>query len=276
MWEVFFNHISDTFNVLALTAGLFWENILSGISLIGFIDVLLVFGLLWWMYKRLRRSELIKIFPRVFVLLVIMLLSKMLGLLALFYVSAFILVIVLLSIGVLYAPEVKNVLEMPITKLPGAAQPSRATPVDFGGTIKSIGEALAVLSRANKSALIIIKKDKSLSRLIDNSTKMNSIVRSDLLIDFFANGSVLGRGAVIIDGNKIVGAGSTLFNKNAKVLFNVNDKSVSRAVKELNVVAVVVNKAVGDISVLDREEVYKNLSPQDLVRVLQTILVFKK
>ena len=276
MWEVFLNHIGDTMSALASTAGLFWENIVSGVTLIGIIDTLLVFGLLWWIYKRLRRSELIRIFPRVLILLVIMLLSKMLGMLALFYVSAFILVIVLLAIGVLYAPEVKNVLEMPVIKMFNQVRPNRSVPTDIQGTIKALGEALAVLSRARKLALIIIKKDKSLARLLENSTKMNSRVRSDLLIDFFANGSVLGKGAVIIDGNKIVGAGSTLFKKDAKVLFNINDRLVRKVAKDLGAVVIVANKAAGDINVIHNDDVYKNLSPRDLVRVLQTIFIYQK
>ncbi|RLC37878.1 hypothetical protein DRH29_00480 [candidate division Kazan bacterium] len=276
MWEVFLNHIGDTISALASTAGLFWENIVSGVTLIGIIDTLLVFGLLWWIYKRLRRSELIRIFPRVLILLIIMLLSKMLGMLALFYVSAFILVIVLLAIGVLYAPEVKNVLEMPVIKMFNQVRPNRFVPTDIQKTIKALGEALAVLSRARKLALIIIKKDKSLARLLENSTKMNSRVRSDLLIDFFANGSVLGKGAVIIDGNKIVGAGSTLFKKDAKVLFNINDRLVRKVAKDLGAVVIVANKAAGDINVIHNDDVYKNLSPQDLVRVLQTIFIYQK
>jgi len=276
MWEVFFNHIGNTFSALANTTGLFWENIVNGITLVGIVDTLLVFGLLWWIYKRLRRSELIKIFPRVFILLIMMLLSKMFGLLALFYVSAFILVIVLLAVGVLYAPEVKNVLELPVIKLPSQARSGRATSVDIQGTIKTIGEALAVLSRAHKSALIIIRKDKPLTRLTENGTKMNSQVRSDLLIDFFANGSILGKGAVIIDGKKIIGAGSTLFKKGTKILFSINDRSVKKAAKDLGAVVIVANKAISDINVMYNDDVYKNLSPQDLVRVLQTIFIYQK
>ncbi|MFH0905561.1 MAG: diadenylate cyclase [bacterium] len=277
MWEIFSRHLSDTWFGVANTGAIFWENIIGGVSLVGLIDIALVFCLLWWIYRRLRRSDLIKVFPRIFGLVFLMLVARMVGLLALFYVSGFLLVMVLLSLAVLYAPEIRHLLESQMLSHPTQTAPTAvASPVDVQRMIKVLGEALSVLTRAQKSALVVIRKDKPLSRLIENGTKMNSLVRAELLIDFFASGSTLSKGATILDGNRIVAAGSTLFRPHAKILFSANDKSVRLAAKELKAVVVVASRTLGDTTVLYGDDIYKHLAPPDLVRVLQNIFVHAK
>ena len=254
------------------TVGLFWENILGGASLIGIIDAVLVFSVLWWIYRKFRRSDLIRIFPRLFLILLTILIARMLGLFALFYVSLFLLVIVLLAIAVLYAQEIKTVLEVPI--LQPVKSPERIVQHQLSSSVLSqiVIEAVAVLARAQKPALIIIRRKKPLTKLADNGTKMHSDLTSGLLIDLFSGGTGLSRGAAIIDNGKIIAAGSTLFKPKAKVLFNDADKSIRKAAKEFDAIVLVMNKPIEGISVISGEDVYKKLAPQDLKRVLGSIL----
>lgn len=276
MWTVFINHINKSLASVVDTAQLFWDSVVSQISLIAIVDVVLVFLLLWWIYRKLRRTDLIKIFPRVFLLLIIMLVARILGLFTLFYVTGAILVIVLLSLAALYAPEIKSALEVARIQLPKGTMPVRVGAGNTQAMIRSIGETFAVLTKAHKPALVVIKADRSLARLIENGTKMGSRVRADLLIDFFANGSTLSKGAAIIEGDRIVAAGSTLLKKNSRVLFSVTNPAIRRVARDLGAVVIVASKAVGDISVLYQDNMYKGLSPQDLTRLLQTILTDSK
>jgi len=276
-WDIFINHLADGVAQMSGTASLFWAGLLSQFSFIGLLDLVLVAALLWWLYRKLRRTELLAIFPRIFILLIIVLIARIVGLWALFYVGGILFVITMLAIAALYAPEIKHILtaDIKIPHHPQAATPNVSTG-DMQSAIKTIVEALAVLTRAHKPALIIIKRDKPLTRLVDNGTKMNSPLRADLLIDFFANDSTLSKGAVILDGNKIISAGSTLFRPNAKTLFNPANPMVQRAAKELNIIAVISHKAVGDISVVCGENIYKNLALADLSKLLQNILVYHR
>jgi len=129
------------------------------------------------------------------------------------------------------------------------------------------------LVKAQKPALVVIKRDGSLTRLIENGTKMNSKVKSDLIIDFFANGSTLSKGAAVIDGDRIIAAGSTLLKRGGRVLFNTNNPAIKRVAKDMGGVVVITNKTIGNIAVLTKDDIYKNLSPQELTRILQTILI---
>jgi diadenylate cyclase len=261
---------------ISSTAGLFWSSLTEAFSIIGAIDIFLVFAVLWWIFRRLRRTDLIKILPRLFLLLIISLAARLLGLWALFYLSGFLLLISLLAVASLYASEIKNILEIQWTKVPSDNKAHPVSTADIQHLIKALGETMAVLVRSQKSALIIIKKDKSLTRLADNGTKMNSQVKPELLIDFFSSGSVLSRGAAIIEGNRIISAGSTLWSPNAKVLFHTNNPDVVRVAKDLGAVVIIANKTIGDINLLDGDNVYKNLSPQDLLRLLQNIFIYNR
>lgn len=276
-WDIFTRHLSSSAGQVHETANLFWAGLVSQFSLIGLVDLLLVAALLWWLYRRLRRTELLTIFPRVLVLLIIILVARILGLWALFYVGGILFLIIMLAVAALYAPEIRHILttDIKIAYHPRATTANVSTG-DMQTAIKTVVEALAVLTRANKSSLIIIKRDKPLTRLVENGTKLNSPLRADLLIDFFTNGSALGKGAAIIDGNKIISSGSTLFRPHAKVLFNPTNPMIQRAARELNAVVVITNKTVGDICVVVGDNVYKNLALADLSKLLQNILVYRR
>ena len=87
LWLKLIDQIQLSWDTAAGTAGLFWQSAAAQFTLWGLIDILLVFGLLWWLYRRLRRSDLIKIFPKILFLLLLALLARTLGLWALFIVT---------------------------------------------------------------------------------------------------------------------------------------------------------------------------------------------
>jgi DNA integrity scanning protein DisA with diadenylate cyclase activity len=276
-WGELLSQFSISLEQIRETATLFWLGLVGQFSLIGLVDLILVITVLWWLYRKLRRTELITIFPKVFLLLIFVLLSRIMGLWALCYLSGFLLLIVLLAISALYAPEIKHILtsDLKISQHPRTATPNVSTG-DMQTAIKTVVEALAVLSRSKKPALFIIKRDKPLTRLVENGTKMNSPLKPDLLIDFFSTDSALSKGATLVDGNKIIAAGSTLFRANARILFNVTNPMIQRAAKELNAVVILSNRTVGDISVIVGDNTYKKLALGDLAKLLQNILVYHR
>jgi diadenylate cyclase len=273
MWATFTNHIFESSEIVANTAGLFYDGVVANISIIGLLDVVIVFALLWWVYRKLRRTDLIKILPKVFILLIFMLVARILGLWVFFYLSTGLFVIVLIALGALYAPEIKKVLEV------SASLPNRNIPKsspstgEIQTTIKILVEAFSVLAKAKKPALVVIQADKPLNRLIENSAKMHSSLSIDLLIDFFGNGSELALGAAVVDGQKVIAAGSMLGNKK-RLLFNADDPHIKRIAKDFGAVIIISNKTTGELTVIHQDHAYKHLSPKDLAQVLQTALIY--
>lgn len=273
MWAIFINHISESLETISNTAILFYQGVLSNISIIALIDIVLVFALLWWVYRKLRRTDLIKILPKIFILLIFMLVARILGLWVFFYLSTGLFVIVLIAIGALYAPEIKRVLEVsspfPNRRIPKSL-PSTG---EMQTTIKILVEAFSVLSKAKKPALVIIKGDKPLNRLIENEAKMHASLSIDLLIDFFGNGSDLAFGATVVDGGRVVAVGSKLGNKK-RLLFNADDPHIKRIAKDFGAVIIISNKTTGELTVIHQDHAYKHLTPKDLAQVLQTALLY--
>lgn len=276
-WTAFVSSFSSSLALTQETAGLFWAGLVGQISVLGIIDLVLVAALLWWLYRKLRRTELLAITPKIFLLLIFVLVARILGLWALFYVAGILLVVTVLAIGALYAPEIKQILGSDIkVNLHPRALTHSITTGDMQTAIKTVIEALAVLTRSHQPALILIKRDKPLTRLVENGTKMNSPLRAEMLIDFFSPGSTLSKGAAIIDGGKIIAAGSTLFRPHARVLFNPTHPMIQRAARELNTVVIIASKTVGDISVIYGDNTYKKLALADLSKLLQNILVYHR
>ena len=69
LWLKLIEQIQLSWATVESTAALFWQGIAGQFSLLGLIDIVLVFAVLWWLYKKLRRSDLIKIFPKILFLL---------------------------------------------------------------------------------------------------------------------------------------------------------------------------------------------------------------
>ncbi|MDD5605791.1 MAG: diadenylate cyclase [Patescibacteria group bacterium] len=273
MWETFVNHIQVSANTIINTAQLFYQGVVSNISILALIDIALVFGLLWWIYKKLRRTDLIKILPKIFILLLLVLVARILGLWVFFYLSAGLFVIVMIALGALYAPEIKKVLETDYTLPTRHVTKSAPSTAEIQTTIKILVEAFSVLAKAKKPALVALQVDKPLSRLLESDARMQANLTIEALIDFFGNGSELAKGAAVVDGSRIIAAGSKLGAKK-KLLFNEDNPHIKRIAKEFGAVIIIANKTTGEIAVLHDDHVYKRLSPKDLSQVLQTVLVY--
>ncbi len=274
-----FNYLLSQFGLigdhLVSNATAFWLVMTREFGLLGIVDIVLVFWLLYWIYRRLYKSDIIKIFPRLVLLLLVLLLAQLAGLTALAYLAGSLFVISLLSVASLYAPDIKNLLEVALPKATHDHRPHPHTIADTQTMVSSISEAMAVLTRSEKSALIIIKHDRAVSRLVTNGTRMDTKIRAELLIDFFSSGSVLSKGAVVVEGDRIVAAGSSLWRPQAKVLFHTTNPDIVKVAQDMGAVVVVYSKALAGISLLYRDQIYGGLTPPELKRQLQNILVFQ-
>lgn len=95
----------------------------------------------------------------------------------------------------------------------------------------------------------------------------------DVLIDFFGNGSKLAQGAIVVEGCKVIAGGSKLGQKK-KLFFNADDPHIKRIAKDFGATFIIANKTTGELSVVDKDNVYKHLTAKDLSQVLQTALIY--
>lgn len=260
-WHSDVQHIVSS----ALTLG---ETIDQNLSPLALLDILLTFLLLWWLYRRLRRTELIKVLPRLILLFIALLVTYVAGVPVLFYVIGGLLLVTLVSIGSLYAPEIRVLLQGHAVEVPG----TRITTAGQQGAIKAIGHAAETLLAARKPALFIIKKNKSLTRLAEQGLKLNLPLKSENLVDAYLTKGEANNGAAIIEGNRLIALGAAL-KPRTRVQFTPGSATLRSVVKDFNAVAIIVNHIGGGISLVYQNHVHKHLGVSDLEKMLESILI---
>ena len=133
-----------------------------------------------------------------------------------------------------------------------------------------IAEALDRLARAGTGALVAVEGDIELDEYVASGTALDAAITADLLTTIFTPYAPLHDGAVLIRGDRIIGAGCVLPLTQHKVV----DKSLGtrhRAAiglsEETDALVLVVSEETSSISVASRGRLVRNLTP-DHVRSL--------
>jgi diadenylate cyclase len=180
--------------------------------------------------------------------------STLLGLL--FTYGAFVAVVV-------FQPELRNAL----ARL-GQSRFMRAfAKGDRQSVAEEIAEALDRLSRAGTGAIIAVEGDIGLEEFITTGVPMEAKVSADLLTTIFTPYSPLHDGAVLVRGDRIIGAGCVL----PLTQFKVADKSLGtrhRAAlglsEETDATVLVVSEETSTISVASHGVLHRPLTAQQV------------
>ncbi len=261
-WQADLQHIVSSAQIMV-------ETISQNLSPLTAVDILLTFILLWWLYRKLRRTELIKVLPRVILLLIGLLASYIIGASVLFYVFTGLLLMTLVATGSLYAPEIRILLQGHVAE---SAPGSRITTAGQQGVIKVISHAAETLLNARKPALFIIKKGKPLTRLAEQGLKLNLPLKAENLVDAYLTKGEAANGAAVIEGGRLIALGASL-KPRTRVQFTPGSATLKDTVKEFNAVAIVVNHIGGGISLLYQNHAHKHLAVRDLEKMLESILI---
>ncbi|HEX7555732.1 MAG TPA: diadenylate cyclase, partial [Leptolinea sp.] len=127
----------------------------------------------------------------------------------------------LLSIPVIFAPEIRRGLEK-LGRAGGTRLLSRPVPESDGSlkqTVKAVATACARLSARQHGALIILQRGDSLRDYVQTGVVLNSRVSAEMLMQIFYPNTPLHDGAVIISNNLIV-AGACVMPLSASGILN--------------------------------------------------------
>ncbi|MGH7567786.1 MAG: diadenylate cyclase CdaA [Gemmatimonadales bacterium] len=164
---------------------------------------------------------------------------------------------------VVFQPELRNAL----ARL-GQSRLMRAfSRGDRQSVAEEIAEALDRLSRAGTGALVAVEGDIGLEEFISSGVPMEAKVSADLLTTIFTPYSPLHDGAVLVRGDRIIGAGCVL----PLTQFKVADKSLGtrhRAAlglsEETDATVLVVSEETATISIASHGLLHRHLSPQQV------------
>lgn len=183
----------------------------------------------------------------------------------------------LLSIPVIFAPEIRRGLEK-LGRAGGSNLLSRPVPAGDGSlktTIKAVVTACARLSARQHGALIILQRGDSLRDYVQTGVILNSRVSAELLMQIFYPNTPLHDGAVIIADNLIVSgacvmplSASGILNRTPDRQMGLRHRAALGISEASDAVAVVVSEETGSISIAHGGRMIRRLDSERLENIL--------
>ena len=239
-------------------------------------DILLVWGVLYFVLKALRKNvKIVLLFKVIIVIVIIKLISVAFDLVTISYLIEW----TPLALVIIFQPEIRNTLEnLGHAKLLGRHKTLSLT--EREKTTSEIIKSIDSLRRQKMGALIVIERDDSLSKYINNAQRIYAEVTSPLLTAVFFVNNPLHDGAVIIQGNQIACA-NAIFPTSDSLSINHRLGTRHRAAlgisEETDCLAIVLSEETSRISLAVKGELLYNLSLYELkIQLLEGLSPSKK
>ena len=175
-----------------------------------------------------------------------------------------------LATVVVFQPELRRAL----MRL-GETRLFRSWSSQVGEEIDALVETATFLSRRKIGALIAIERDVGLGGIADNGTRVNADLTAPLLETLFWPNSPLHDLGVVISGGKIAYAGVQFplaeSGELEKELGSRHRAAVGMS-QESDAVVLVVSEETGDVSIAERGQLIRKLTPEGLRGLLSELL----
>ncbi len=240
------------------------------------VDILMVtsifFGLMYW----LRDTQAMVLLRGVILIVVaLILLTSLVDLPAFSWLVRNSVPAMLLSIPVVFAPEIRRALER-IGRAGNLFSNFRQSSTEeIEQAVHAVVTATARLSARQHGALIIMQRLDNLDEYIASGVRMYSVVSPELLLQIFYPNTPLHDGAAILSGNRIVAAAcvmplssSGILNRSPDRQMGLRHRAALGISEESDAIAVVVSEETGGISIAHAGRMIRRLDPERLENIL--------
>jgi diadenylate cyclase len=254
-------------NILLIFQRLNWLSVL---------DILLVTLIFFVILYSLRDTQAMVLLRGViFLVVALVLLTTLVDLPAFSWLIQSMLPALLLSIPVIFAPEIRRALERLGRAGTFVTSPGPTADAHTPKVIHAIVEASARLSARQHGALIVIQRLDNLDQYIETGVQMRAQVTPELLLQIFYPDTPLHDGAVIITGQSIVAAACVMPLSASGVLNRTPDRQMglrhraALGISEVSdAVSVVVSEQSGSISISHAGRMIRRIDPERLENIL--------
>ena len=238
-------------------------------------DIAITALLIYWLFSLIRGTRAVRLVVGVCLLVLVYgaALAFDLRLLTLIlqtgaYVGLFALVVV-------FQPELRRALDRigrlgSLGWLISPAEQSRASHVAV-----EVASAAACLSQEGHGALIVIERESGLQEIAETGVMLHADLSADLLVTLFAPKTPLHDGAVVIRGDTVLAAGALLPSAETTIpleRFGTRHKAALGMTEQTDALVVVVSEETGQISLVERARIVRNLDEAKLARALMAHL----
>ena len=240
------------------------------------IDITIVSVLIFFIIALLRKAQSYKVFQGIMIILVALWLSDALQLYTLNYILRNIVQVGVLSMVILFQPEIRRFLE----KLGNGASINRL----LGGSREYTAEnaitqtvlACKSMSESRTGALIIFERDNRLDDQIRTGTIVNADLTAELLKNIFYPKAPLHDGAVIIRNGRILAGGCMLplsQNPNLSKELGMRHRAGIGISEASDALVVIVSEETGAISLAEGGMLKRHLSRENFEKILRIGLI---
>jgi len=181
----------------------------------------------------------------------------------------------LFALVVVFQPELRRALDRigRLGSLGWLISPAeQSTVVHVAAEVASAAERL---SREGHGALIVIERETGLQEIAENGVMLHADLSADLLVTLFSPKTPLHDGAVVIRGEQILAAGALLPSAETTIpveRFGTRHKAALGITETTDAIVVVVSEETGQMSLVERARIVRNLDEPKLTRSLAALL----
>ena len=250
--------------------------IFQRISWLSVFDIMLVTLIFFGLLYSLRDTQAMALLRGMILLvLALILLTSLVDLPAFSWFAQNSLPALLLSLPVIFAPEIRRTLER--LGRAGTVWPVTVKSADVAleQTIHAVVTATARLSARQHGALIILQRLDNLDELAQTGVQLNARVTPELLLQIFYPNTPLHDGGVIIVNSQIAAAAcvlplsaSGILNRTPERQMGLRHRAALGTSETSDAIAVVVSEETGGISIAHAGRMLRRLDPERLENIL--------
>src|SRR5919106_141278 len=239
-------------------------------------DILVVALIIYWLLwvaQGTRATQLIR--GIVTLLAVVFIVGTTFQLTALNWVLAQTWPVLLISLPVIFQPEIRRALEQLGQTRSWMPQLRPRTDDQADRTVGELVKAATQLARHRYGALIVLERETGLQNYVERGVPIDGLLTRQLLINLFYPNSPLHDGAAVVRDGRIVAASVVLplsDNTAATSQLGTRHRAALGITEQSDAIAVVVSEETGQISIAQNGQLIRNLDAERLDEQLRDML----
>jgi diadenylate cyclase len=252
------------------------ETLAGQVHLITLVDIGLTALVIYWLFSLIRGTRAVRLVVGVSVILVIYAAAQAAGLRLFTQLLQAGAVVGLVALVVVFQPELRRALDRlgRVGSLAWLASPADQRAADR--VAATVARAATRLAAARSGALIVIERQTGLQEIAEGGVLIRGDLSPDLLESLFAPRAALHDGAVIIRGETILAAGALLPLAETTLhveRYGTRHRAALGITEQTDAVVVVVSEETGQVSLVERARIVRNLDETHLARALTGLLL---
>ena len=240
------------------------------------IDILLVTLVFYALLHWLRGTQAMVLLRGVILIVIaLILITSLVNLPAFSWLIQNSLPALLLSVPVIFAPEIRRALERIGRAGTLSIAFNKTSNPEFEQTIHNVVMAVARLSARQHGALIILQRLDNLDEYVRTGVSMDAEVTPELLLQIFYPNTPLHDGAAIFSGPKVVAgacvlplSSSGILNRSPERQMGLRHRAALGISEVSDAIAVVVSEETGAISIANAGRMIRRIDPERLENIL--------